>query len=557
MIDENGQPIQDDNINARLLNEYFSSVFTVENVNNLPAVSGSHDSSEVLCNIDISQEVVFQKLCNLRPDKAPGVDGIYPVVLRNLAKVVSLPLSIIFSKSLQCNQIPVDWKMANVTPLYKKGPKNQPSSYRPVSLTSQVCKVMESILKDSIVSYLERNNIIADSQHGFRSQRSCLTNLLYFLEVVTGKIDEGHPVDVVYLDFSKAFDKVPHKRLILKVKAHGIHSVVADWIQNWLDNRLQRVVLNGHMSDWLPVTSGVPQGSVLGPTLFIIYINDLDVNLNNSVLKFADDTKVFSDVLSVDKVAELQEDLDMLYKWSCDWQMLFNAQKCKCLHIGHSNAQASYFVGGVQVEDIEYEKDLGVLIDKSLSPSRQCAKAVNSANKVLGIINRTYDCKSSSNIIRLYKSLVRPHLEYCCQAWRPYLQKDIDNIEKVQRRATKLIPELSTLSYEQRLERTGLVSLEMRRLRADLIEVFKIVKGLEKVDQSVFFNLSEDSRTRGHQLKFQKHYCRLDVRKYFFSQRIITEWNNLPQEAITAKIVNSFKNIIDPILWKRRGLYIQ
>ena len=144
----------------------------------------------------------------------------------------------------------------------------------------------------------------------------------------------------------------------------------------------------------------------------------------------------------------------------------------------------------------------------------------------------------------------------CCQAWRPYLQKDIDNLEKVQRRVTKMIPELSTLSYEQRLERTGLISLELRRLRADLIEVFKIFKGLEDVDLSTFFTLSESRRTRGHQLKLKKYHCNLDIRKYFFSQRVIAEWNNLPPKAVNSTSVNSFKNILDPILQKRRGLYI-
>ena len=236
--------------------------------------------------------------------------------------------------------------------------------------------------------------------------------------------------------------------------------------------------------------------------------------------------------------------------------MMFNAQKCKCLHFGHANIHANYCIGGVQIEQIQFEKDLGVLIDESLNPSRQCAKAVGSANRVLSVINRTYDCKSSSNILRLYKSLVRPHLEYCCQAWRPYLQKDIDNLEKVQRRVTKMIPELSTLSYEQRLERTGLISLELRRLRADLIEVFKIFKGLEDVDLSTFFTLSESRRTRGHQLKLKKYHCNLDIRKYFFSQRVIAEWNNLPPKAVNSTSVNSFKNILDPILQKRRGLYI-
>ena len=210
-------------------------------------------------------------------------------------------------------------------------------------------------------------------------------------------------------------------------------------------------------------------GHCLGSILFIVYINDTDVNFNSYVLKFADDAKVFSEVSSLDKVANLQSDLDKLYNWSEDWQMMFNAQKCKCLHIVYKNNYANYCVGGIEVTNSSCERDLGVVIDESLNYNRQCVKAVLSANKIMGIIKRTYSCKSKDNILNLYKSLVRPHLEYCCQAWRPYLQKDVDNIETVQRHMTKMIHELSQLNYEQRLCRTNLLSLEMCRLQADLI----------------------------------------------------------------------------------------
>ena len=251
-----------------------------------------------------------------------------------------------------------------------------------------------------------------------------------------------------------------------------------------------RVILNGYMSDWLQVLSGVPQGSALGPILFIVYINDLDVNLNSYMLKFAD-AKVFSEVSSLDKVANLQSDLDKLHKWSEDWQMMFNAQKCKHLHIYHKNTYANYSIGDVEVSNSSCVRDLGVVIDESLNYNRQCAKAVLSANKIMGIMNRTYSCKSKDNILNLCKSLVRPHHEYCCQAWRTYLQKDVDNIEKVQRCMTKMIPELSQLNYEERLCRTNLLSLEMCRLRADVSEVSKIVKGIDNVNQFSFFNPPE------------------------------------------------------------------
>ena len=177
------------------------------------------------------------------------------------------------------------------------------------------------------------------------------------------------------------------------------------------------MVLNGHMFDWQPVLSRVLLGFVFGPILFIVYINFLDANLNSYVLKFADDAEAFSEVSSLDKVANLQSDLDRLYEWSEDWKMLFNAQKCRCLHIGYKNTYPNYSMGGIEVTNSSCERDLGVVIEESSNYNRQCSKAVLSANKIMGIINRTYSCKSKDNILDLYKSLVRPHLEYCCQAW--------------------------------------------------------------------------------------------------------------------------------------------
>ena len=206
------------------------------------------------------------------------------------------------------------------------------NNYRPVSLTSHVCKVLESILRDRIVEHLNKYNLINNSQHGFTRKRSCLTNLLEFLEYVSDYVDQGFPIDVIYLDFQKAFDKVPHKRLMKKINSLGITGKIYDWIEDWLNNREQRVVLLGKSSKWVKVESGVPQGSVLGPLLFLIYINDIDECVNSKLLKFADDTKVFRVIASPEDITRLQEDLVNLGKWSKDWLMLFNVDKCKIMH---------------------------------------------------------------------------------------------------------------------------------------------------------------------------------------------------------------------------------
>ena len=327
-----------------------------------------------------------------------------------------------------------------------------------------ICKLLERLIKDHLVDFLVKNNLINPSQHGFLKARSCLTNILCFLEDVTKWVDEGSPVDIIYLEFKKAFDKVPHQRLLLKVKARGIGNGMINWIEKWLIDRRQRVVVDGEVSNWKSVLRGVPQGSVLRPILFLIYINDLDDDITSKVLKFADDTKVSRKIKSDADTQQLQDDLNKLTKWSEKWQMLFNYGKCKCLHTGHGNEDAQYTNGDTTVK----EKDLGLTISADMKVPEQCAIAAAKGNQILGLIRRNILYKEKELIIPLYKTIVRPHLEYCIQAWRPYRKKDID----ILKRATKMIQKLRNISYEMRLKECGLTTLETRRLRGDQIEVF-------------------------------------------------------------------------------------
>ncbi|MCP3680870.1 MAG: hypothetical protein GY782_11710, partial [Gammaproteobacteria bacterium] len=229
------------------------------------------------------------------------------------------------------------------------------------------------------------------------------------------------------------------------------------------------------------VTSGVPQGSVLGPVLFLIYIDDIDEGLSCKISKFADDTKIGNRVDTPNHRLMIQRDLDKVYEWSQKWQMCFNIDKCKVLNVGSNNINSRYNMNSTVLDSVTKEKDLGVTISDDLKPSHQCTEAIKKANKLVGFIGRAFEFKSDKIILTLYNSLVRPHLEYCVQFWSPYYKKDIEKLERVQRRVTKMIPRLRNKSYEDRLKNLNLFNLSKRRMRGDLIQVFKILKGKDNM----------------------------------------------------------------------------
>lgn len=545
LSDYKGNIIDCDQEASEMLNDYFVSVFTKENNKEIPESELIFDHNiEALQMIDINENIVLEKLSKIKTSKSPGPDGIHPKLLFELRNELSGPLTKLFQKSIKLGQVPQEWKDANVVPLFKKGKRDKCENYRPVSLTCILCKVLESIIKDNLVEHLYNNKLIKDSQHGFTQGRSCLTNLLEFLESVTKWVDDGKAVDLIYLDFAKAFDKVAYQRLFKKLEAHKIVGNLLGWIQQWLTNRRQRVNLGNTSSSWHEVFSGVPQGSVLGPILFLIYINDLDCNLTAKVNKFADDTKLGNTVDNPEEIEMLQFDLDKLFSWAQDWQMQFNIDKCAVIHLGHNNSFNEYKMGNNTLKSVTNERDLGVIIDSTLKFSEHCNKIVKEANSSLGLIKRTIKSRNKDVIFRLYKSLVRPKLDYCAQVYHPYLKRDIVNIEKVQHRATKLINECRNLNYEKRLESLEIISLEERRVRGDLIEVYKIVKGIDKLQFSDFFEFNNNG-LRGHKYKLAKKRNRLDIRQNFFSQRIVDVWNELPEKVVESESLNTFKNRLD------------
>ena len=553
---------------ANCLNNQFCEVFNTKLHEEQPTIELQTAS---ISDIDLSifsPDKILKILISLNINKSAGTDGLHPKVLNRCAMSFASILSSIYTSSFTNSFVPLAWKEANITPIFKKGSKSDPGNYRPISLTSIPCKIMERVLRDRMLAHLMQHNLITNEQHGFVMFKSCITNLLETIDIISNGLSKGYEVTLIFLDFAKAFDKVCHVSLLSKLKSYGFCTSTVNWIKDFLDNRRQRVVLGDSSSDWRDVTSGVPQGSVLGPLLFVIFINDMPKVVKHILKLFADDSKLIGIIKDLNDQRSLQEDIDSLVKWSSDWRMLFNFEKCKVMEISKSNRAKKMFPFEYSMEtnltnerhyleQTEVEKDLGVHINSNLKFDSHCSFAAKKANSVLGMLRRTFRCWNHNSLLQLYTTFVRPHLEYAAPVWSPYRKKDQLILEKVQQRATKLVPQLKNLKYAERLKQLGLTSLIERRARGDLIQYFKFEKQLnlidwhyknEKVNSLHVDGPASGIRGNKHRLA-RKMIVNCDQREKFFQSRVIEHWNALPTDTINSKSVNQFKNKLDKLKW--------
>ena len=543
---------------AETLNEQYYSVFTKEDTSNIPNIPPKPLETMPLEQFKVTEEDVLKGLRNLKTDKSTGIDGIHPRPLKELADVLAKPIHMIFKKSLETGQLPRNWLDAVVSPIFKKGARNIAENYRPVSLLCIISKLLESIITPQIVNHIKINHLACRQQHGFSKGKSTTTNLLEALNIWSEALMHGIPVDLLFLDYSKAFDSVPHQRLIKQVESFGIHGSALAWIAAFLTDRRQQVRANGELSDFKPVLSGVPQGSILGPVLFTLYVNDIPTEIETIISMYADDTKIYNAITSESSITSLKSDLRKLESWAQIMQMKFHPAKCKVMHLGKHNTKETYQMrtedGKLHnLEETEIEKDLGVEVDNKLKFSPHVQTKVNKANKVLGCLKRTFKHLNKEVFTMLYKSLVRPHLEYASCIWSPHLKRDQDMIEKVQRRATKLVPELKNLPYISRLQELNLPTLKYRRRRADIIETYRIMTNQHTISGNCHCNLcptkqllelSSNTNTRGHRFKLKTQIA-TGVRKHFFSTRVTADWNNLHEATVSAENVNCFKSRLE------------
>jgi hypothetical protein len=534
---KNGVIYSDATAKATILEEQFSSVFTDEDATNMPNLEPSPHPD--MPDINISTHGIKKLLERLNPRKATGPDNIPCRLLVAVAQELAPALELLFRMSLKTGEIPAVCKHALVQPVYKKkGSRNLPSNYRPISLTSVCGKVMEHIVRHAITAHLHENKIMVDAQHGFRKGRSCETQLILTVDDLSSTLDKSGQTDTILLDFSKAFDKVPHQRLLLKLEHYGIRGQTLKWIQSFLTDRTQQVVVEGKTSPVGKVTSGVPQGSVLGPTLFLVYINDLGKNIKSTVRLFADDTILYRKIQNHNDAALLQQDLEELERWERDWQMLFNADKCFVLPVTrkHNPIKSTYSLHNQNLEEVKSSKYLGVELTKTLNWGDHVAAVCEKANNTSAFIARNLQACPPTVQAACYKSLVRPTLEYACPVWDPHQEELISDLEMIQRRsARRIFRDFSrTTSATALVNRLNLDPLKLRHTSAKATLMYKVEWNCVDVKPRDGVLRRKGRNLRGHSYQYLQLHCDSESHSSSFFPSAIRLWNNLPEEAVKA-----------------------
>ncbi len=526
---------------ASAFQHQFCSVFTEDN-GEIP--NFDCQTVQELESVEISEAVVLRILKKLPNKSSSGPDSIPPIILRKTADSICAILTAIFVKSFRTSEIPKQWLQAKVIPIYKrKGDNSKPENYRPISLTVAVSKVFETLVKNNILNYLIFNKLININQHGFLPRKSTLTNVLKTMHTWMNSRLLKKNIHSCYVDFSKAFDSVSHSKLIYKLKCYGISGGLLSWLRSFLINRTQCVVCHNVVSEWKPVLSGVPQGSVLGPLLFTVFVNDLPCVVKNSqIALFADDAKIFTTIDSVKSVAKFQEDLSRVDEWSKAWQLPIAASKCSVFICGPEDHSPQYSLGTIALENVTTIRDLGFYLTHDLKFSSHCNYISKKGLSASACIFRSFKSRDRSFLLNLFKTYVRPIVETHTPIWSPFLLKDIRQIERVQRRFTKRLPGLHNTPYPERLFFLGLKSLEHRRLIFDIELTYKIMHNLLDIDFDLMFNYMPASAGRGHDLRLALPKPSSNVTQNFFSNRVPRIWNSLPKSVVQANNLVTLRN---------------
>lgn len=460
-------------------NDYFHSVFISSNDSTLDHSSGSVADID---SVKIDEKCVLSELRKLNIYTSAGSDGIHPLFIKQCANEILVPLLYIYRFSLLSGNFPSVWKKALITPIPKTSQSNDVTQYRPISKLCTFGKIIEKIVTTQISSAVKQE--LSENQHGFVKARSVDSNMVVFSDYLLNAMDSNLQVDVVYTDFSKAFDKINHDLLLVKLMRAGVHGNLLRWIESYIRNRSQAVCLKGYCSRFLHIPSGVPQGSHLGPLLFTLYINDLGKILGNSDhLLYADDTKLFRKVFSIEDSMGIQRDLNSLLNYCNTNQLFLNVEKCFVITYTRKKKPImfDYTINNLKLVRVNSIRDLGVMMDSKVSFNPHIDNILNRAFKNLGFITRiSKPLKKISTLKLLYNSFVRSILEFASVVWNPSYQIHINRIEKVQKKFVKLLNYRCHRldSYENSLNYYNLTSLLNRRKLIDMSFLFKILNNL-------------------------------------------------------------------------------
>ena len=557
---------------AEIFNTFFYNQFS-DPSNYDVDISYSNDSD---FDIEFDHRAVRKLLSDINSNKAQGPDGIHGKILKHCAVGLAYPLSCIFKVSYNSGFIPSEWKLANVVPIFKKGDKTCVENYRPISLTCLVMKVFERIVRDKLL--LLTADLIDARQHGFLPQKSCSTNMVLFCDSLARSLNDNLFLHVIYFDFAKAFDSVNHDRLLSKLKGlYGIDGTLLKFLTNYLSDRFQKVVIGGESSSTLQVNSGVPQGSILGPLLFVLFINDLPLGLSEGtdVALYADDTKIWRAIRSMSDCTSLQSDIDYLNDWALLNKMKFHPSKCKVLVIKPRSSSLppslsfDYTLGDVPLSFVDCEKDLGVDITPKLSWNSQCDRIYTKACQQLGIVRRNGHIVLDPKCRRaLYLSLVRSQFENCSIVWRPTTTSLSDKLESLQKRAMKWILSEENRSYSpdiyfQKCKEMDILPLSLKFDLNDLIFFHKVLNDLTAIDLPSYLSFYRGgSRLRSCHLDTLSIVCSLTpssssssvrsnnplAKSFFYRTHLL--WNRLPLQLRQIQSSSLFKAELVKHLWK-------
>lgn len=458
-----------------LFNNFFQSVYEKPPPSSIEPDLTHIDSKLDISKVILNEDKVLIYLKNININKGMGPDGIHPLFLVNCASVLYIPITIIFNKSLSQGIFPAIWKRTNIIPIFKTGSRHKVTDYRPISKLCVLGKLFEKIIYD-IIYPLIRPTII-NNQHGFVSGRSVETNLCELTHTVLKAMEDGHQVDVVYTDYSKAFDKLSHFHLLRKLEAVGIHGDLLRWLESYLSNRCQAVAINGFTSAFVPVHSGVPQGSHLGPLLFNIFINDILYYLHHSdCLLYADDKKIFKIIREPQDCTNLQSDLNNLCVFCSVNHLSLNVSKCNVISFSRktNTTFTTYYLNGQNIQRVDRVRDLGVILDEKMSFVPHIEHITNKAYSMLGFVLRSCrDFRNPATYKILFFAYVRSVLEFASVIWSPQYHIYINMIEKIQNKFIKYVN--FRLCGDEKFK---LTSLQTRRMHSDIMFLHKIINNL-------------------------------------------------------------------------------